>query len=68
MTQTAEKGADGPDGFFVVPAVITVRASDTAEARSKVLGALDVCIEVQNVIIQPVRPAADSDMDGFDHL
>jgi hypothetical protein len=68
MIETTEKGQDGPDGFFVVPAVITVKASDIVEARSKVLGALDLCIEVQNVIIQPVRAAADSDMDGFDHL
>jgi hypothetical protein len=66
--KTAEKGQDGPEGFFVVPVKVTVKAFNEEEARSTVMRALDMNTDVQNVVTSPVRPAADSDMDGFDHL
>lgn len=66
--KTAEKGQDGPDGFYVVPVKITVKAGNEEEARSEVMRSLDMSTAIQNVVAEPVRPASDSDMDGFDHL
>jgi hypothetical protein len=66
--KTAEKGQDGPDGFFVVPVKVTVKAINEEAARHVVMRSLDMNSDVQNVVADPARPAADSDMDGFDHL
>ena len=64
----ADKAPDGPDGFFVVPVNVTVKAATPEEARQQVMAALDNSMAVQNVVAKKIRPACDSDMDGFDYL